>query len=464
MQKLRDIEIDENDIFKNDLLDRESEIKNLTPIILNFNDPLVLALDSPWGAGKTTFVKLWQAYLKKEKSVESIYFNAWETDYAEDPLIVLVSELNKWLKTNHPSVANSFLEKTKEILPSIAKQTAIGAVKALTLIGVDNKEVERVISEAMGNITGDLIENFNNQSKSVQDFKEIIAKTLEELPSEQKNLIIFIDELDRCRPTYAIELLERIKHLFSIERLVFVLSTDTTQLTHSICAVYGNGFDAKKYLQRFIDLDYTLKKPEREKYIQLQLNKLGIEQEIPKKSNASINDLKDCLFFFAKRFDLKIRDINLLLMRIRLILYSIPDGHWLDAPLLVSLLMLRDKNNELYKQYIETPSIADKVYEFLCQGFLPLRNDNLNVDSDTVAVIIGFLISTNNFRIENNNQDFNRLIKPYNNNTENHNETILLIARSPRANGYNNSVTGKDMLKLAVERIELVQQINLPNP
>jgi len=86
MQKTHDIEIDVNDIFKNDLLGRQSEIENLTPIILNFDDPFVLALDSPWGAGKTTFVRLWQAYLKKE-SKQSIYFNAWETDYAEDPLI-----------------------------------------------------------------------------------------------------------------------------------------------------------------------------------------------------------------------------------------------------------------------------------------------------------------------------------------------------------------------------------------
>jgi len=285
MQKPRDIEIDENGIFKNDLLNRKSEIENLTPIILNFNDPLVLALDSPWGSGKTTFVKLWRAYLKKELSVQSIYFNAWETDYAEDPLIVLVSELNKWLKANNESAATDFLEKAKKVLPSIIKQTAIAAIKAVTLNSVDGEKFDRVVSDATGNITGDLIDDFNKQADSIEKFKDIITTALKILPDGQKNLIIFIDELDRCRPTYAIELLERIKHLFSIEQLVFILSTDTIQLTHSIRAVYGNGFDAKKYLQRFIDLDYALKKPEREKYIQLQLNKLGIEQEASKKIN-----------------------------------------------------------------------------------------------------------------------------------------------------------------------------------
>jgi Cdc6-like AAA superfamily ATPase len=463
LQKLRDIEIDENgNIFENDLLDRESEIKNLTPIILSFNDPLVLALDSPWGAGKTTFVKLWQAYLKKEKSVESIYFNAWETDYAEDPLIVLVSELNKWLKTNHPSVANSFLDKTRKVLPSIVKQTVIAGVKIATANAVNGDQFDRIVSDATGNITGDLIDNFNKQAESVEKFKEIIAETLEELPSEQKNLIIFIDELDRCRPTYAIELLERIKHLFSIERLVFVLSTDTTQLTHSICAVYGNGFDAKKYLQRFIDLDYTLKKPEQEEYIQSQLNKLGIKEEILNHYN--FNALRDCLFFFAKRFDLKIRDINLLLTRIRLILYSLPYNNYLDAPLLISLLILRDKNKELYNQYIEKPSIANEVYEFLCQGFLPLQND-YNQDNDVIANIIGHLITTN-FSNDAENKAFKHLLEPYDkgdNNTSSDNAICRAIT-SLKQIRINRNTNGKLLLKIAVERIELIQQINLPSP
>jgi hypothetical protein len=462
MQKPRDIEIDENDensIFKNDLLNRKSEIENLTPIILNFNDPLVLALDSPWGSGKTTFVKLWRAYLKKELSVQSIYFNAWETDYAEDPLIVLVSELNKWLKVNNESAATDFLEKAKKVLPSIIKQTAIAAIKAATLNSIDGEQFDRVVSDATGSITGDLIDDFNKQAESIDKFKEIITKALETLPADQKNLIIFIDELDRCRPTYAIELLERIKHLFSIEHLVFVLSTDTAQLTHSICAVYGNGFDAKKYLQRFIDLDYTLKKPEQEKYIQSQLNKLGINEEFLNYYN--FKGLESCLFFFAKRFNLKVRDINLLLTRIRLILYSIPHNNYLDAPLLISLLILRDKDKELYNQYIETPSIANEVYEFLCQGFLPLQN-NYNKENEVIADIIGHLITTNAFN-DAENKAFKYLLEPYDkgdNNTLSDN-AICRIVSSLKERRIN--IDGKSFLKLAVERIELVQQINLPS-
>jgi len=212
MQKTRDIEIDDSNIFENDLLGRKDEIKNLTPIILNFDDPLVLALDSPWGAGKTTFVKLWQAYLKKENK-QAIYFNAWETDYAEDPLIVLVSELDKWLKASKDvSRIAKWQRGIKNTLPGIAKRSVVAAIKGATFGSLDmGAEYERTAAEFSGNIAGDLLEKFYKESKSIQQFTDIITEALDALPSDQKNLVIFIDELDRCRPTYAIELLERIR-------------------------------------------------------------------------------------------------------------------------------------------------------------------------------------------------------------------------------------------------------------
>jgi hypothetical protein len=80
-------------------------------------------------------------------------------------------------------------------------------------------------------------------------------------------MYVFIDELDRCRPTYAIELLETVKHLFEIKGIVFVIATNTDQLQHSIKVVYGQGFDANRYLYRFFQRTYTLKMPDMEKFI-----------------------------------------------------------------------------------------------------------------------------------------------------------------------------------------------------
>jgi len=245
--------------------------------------------------------------------------------------------------------------------------------------------------------------------------------------------------------------------LFSIKRLVFVLSTDTAQLVHSIRAVYGNDFDAKKYLQRFIDLDYALKTPEREKYIDIQLEALGINKAFQDRTHwqSKIAELKDCFILLVKRFDLKPRDINLLLMRIRLILYSIPNDHFLDTPLLMSLLILRDQNKGLYNQYVNLPSIADQVIDFICLGFLPMKEDDR-----TLSDIIGYLIAAN----RNNNEVFERLIKPYRDKatdgTYDINSVVVAIAENPR--DQRTSFRGSGIpLNLTVERIELVHRINI---
>lgn len=464
MKKYNDIEIDENNVFQNDLLNREEEIKNLTQIILNFDSSLVLALNSPWGSGKTTFVRLWLAYLKNQGK-KSIFFNAWETDYAEDPLIVLVNELNKWLKNNgDETVADEVLKKSKKVLFSIAKQTAIAAVKAVTLNAVDGEQFDRIASDATGSVTGDLIESFNKQSEAINIFKEeIIPKIIAALPSDQKNLPIFIDELDRCRPTYAIELLERIKHLFNTSKIVFVLSMDTSQLAHSFCAVYGHKFDANKYLKRFIDLDYTIKKPEIQKYIIAQIRSIQISDEFSNRKDFQFyneeEQLKNCLTLFSNRFSLNLRDINTLLARILLILYSIKHNQYLDMPLLIALLLLRDQNKDLYDQYINSPNIADKVIDFLLQDIPQQTRDTRNC-----AEIIGLLIACcrNNY---NANGDFERLLTPYReqivnaiNTSKRTNQIIIDTAESPREMWSRD---GEALLKLTLDRIELVNQIKV---
>jgi len=437
------IDINESDPFANDLLNRQSEIKNLTPIILNVQAPLVLSLDSSWGTGKTTFVKMWRAYLQKEQK-QSIYFNAWETDYAEDPLIVLVSELDKWVKANNnPTRINQWTDKVKEALPKIAKRAAIAGVKAATFGTLEiDKQMEGVAADLMGGLTSDLLDNFNKQSKAITEFKKILETVLDDLADDQKNLIIFIDELDRCRPTYAIELLERIKHLFDINRIVFVLSTDMTQLAHSIKGVYGHEFDAKKYLQRFIDLDYSLKKPDNKTYIESQLNSIHFANRTTTEAQEAQQSIIECCNLMAKRFNLKLRDINQLLMRISLISCSIPANNYFYAPLLISLLMLRDQNKELYERYAESPSVADEVIEFIDQGLSSEERQDRY-----------FCLMSAHLIAPNRRERFDELIKPYKKAEESpdydgNNKVSKLIDRISTTQGHKHTI----------ERIEFLQQ------
>ncbi|CAC9606162.1 hypothetical protein [uncultured Gammaproteobacteria bacterium] len=98
--KNKEIVIERDDIFANDVLDREGLIDNLSKIISTTTDPFVLSIDADWGAGKTTFVRLLKAHLEKEYEIQSIYFSAWEEDYSKEPLISIVGKIDKHIGNN----------------------------------------------------------------------------------------------------------------------------------------------------------------------------------------------------------------------------------------------------------------------------------------------------------------------------------------------------------------------------
>jgi hypothetical protein len=459
--KPKDIAVTSENPFAEDLLGRKAEIENLSPILSSIDGPLVLTIDSPWGTGKTTFIKLWRAFLESE-GIASIYFNAWESDYADDPLVALVSELDKWVMSlDESGDSKGVWKQAKSLLPGVAKSTAVAAAKIATFGGLDiEKEYEKVAADLAGGVANDLVDSFNIQSEAISSFKNKIEQTLSLLGETQKNIIVFVDELDRCRPTYAIELLERIKHLFNIERLVFVLSTDIDQLSHSVRAVYGNDFDSRKYLQRFIDLDYSLKKPENKSYIESSFNSLAINSHFSERREGryELEHLIECCDVLAGRFQLSLRDINLLATRVRLILLSIPSNHYLDEPLIVSLLILREKNPELYSRYVSDPSVADEVIDFIGSGL----SDEV-VYSFAFCLMSGFLIAPN-MRIADGNR-FKELLAPYEKVTaaedSQHNDRwyaadkIIHISKGTRDMGriMNHKTT--------VERIELLHRINI---
>ena len=444
-----------------DLLGRHAEIENLSPVLLNAQSPLVFAVDAPWGGGKTTFFRLWQHYLTNESKV-SLYLNAWESDFAEDPLLPLLSMLDRWLsdQSNKPSVRSAW-EKAKTYAPSIIKSTAVAAAKAATFGALDlDKEYEKIASELTGGAVGSLVDSFNVKQKSLERFKIQLGKALEALPEGQENLILFVDELDRCRPTYAIEVLERIKHLFDVDRLVFVLAINRDQLSKSLQGVYGPSFDGLHYLRRFIDLDYHLRLVNVNAYVSARIKQPDIlEYFRSRRSEQSDYEYgSEVLSFLAGRFKYTPRDIDQLIVRLRLVLRSIPKDHYLDTPLLIPLMVLRQENSDLYRRYTGNASCANEVAEYILNGSV----GNVVFDHP-LAVVVGYLIAAG--RDPFDQISIEHLITPwrdwYGRMMENDPQagavkTVIDIASDPR-----DFRRRREMQKLAFERIELVNKMDV---
>jgi nucleoside-triphosphatase THEP1 len=258
---------DSKDIFK--LKDLGQGMTNL---ISNFDDPMVIAFNGQWGSGKSTFLKMWRGELKKE-GYPVIYFDAFENDYVQDAFAVLVREIVQIVDVAR-GPANKQFENFKEkalglgklLLRSGAKIATKVVIRAATAGMGNEKDVTDAIGEAVeesGEVAADYFDEILNQPKKQKETVEAFRAALSELPGllapasegeNQKALVFIIDELDRCKPLFALELLERIKHFMSVPNVHFVLGVHLSQLQNSVKAAYGSEIDASTYLQKFINL------------------------------------------------------------------------------------------------------------------------------------------------------------------------------------------------------------------
>lgn len=240
----------------------------------------VVNLNGAWGTGKTYFVTEWKKLVEEQGHI-AIKIDAWESDYLNDPLAILIAELLEQIKSNikdhntkfldvERNVASAILNIGKGVLPigskilgkhllgEAATNEVIDLIAKATDSVANHKKVENDLN--MGDLGLEVANHHKRHKQFTKDFKkqarELVDFALEDNPNKQ--VFIFIDELDRCRPTYAIEMLETVKHLFDIPNFIFVLSTDTSQLQHSIKAVYGHDFDSHEYLSRFFEQRLTL--------------------------------------------------------------------------------------------------------------------------------------------------------------------------------------------------------------
>ena len=173
--KIEETEIDPNDPFEMDRLNRKDEIENLTSLVCNLNSPAVLAINSQWGTGKTTFIKLWEQHLKEEK-LDSVYFSAWETDFSEDPLIAFLGEINASLK---PLIGKSEKSKRAWLMAKAAgKQIAKRAVPTLIKVATagvldTDKLIEGELSKLAGGLAGDALDNYLEEKKPLLNFMSL---------------------------------------------------------------------------------------------------------------------------------------------------------------------------------------------------------------------------------------------------------------------------------------------------
>ena len=386
------LEIGDEDGFGEgkDLFQRASLGQGLANLVGSVEDPMVLAIDGQWGSGKTTFLKMWAGQLRQQ-GFPVIYFDAFENDYSEDAFTALAAEIIGLLdaekKRGEPQ-GKAFLTKAIGAGKVLARSALKIGVKAATMGALSGSDVED-LADAVSDETeefadkyiGELLTKQSERRDTLHAFKDALrdlpgilapasAPGEDEQQAAQKPLVFIIDELDRCRPLFALQMLERIKHFFSVKNLHFVLGTHMGQLEACVRAAYGEGIDAHLYLQKFIQITYHL--PERSrrteqlnsaKYISSLVDRL----DFPSADRDLLSAAVGFIVSAARNQTLSFRTIERIMTSFALGLSFTKENEYRPAPIIAGLCVLRVTAPELYrraKKGILQFDEVDKFFDF----------------------------------------------------------------------------------------------------
>lgn len=255
---------------------------------------LTIAIDAGYGEGKTFFLERLCKHLSHRHPVA--FIDAWKDDIADDPLTALAATLKRSLGHLSQSEVGSKLETVLSKTGQILNAAGFGALKKAAGLLITDQGAEAVSSILAGDpntierqaqslqesaetavgaaatelfrrsaklVIDQRIAAFEAGRNAVAEMRSSLLELVRALESgHQKPPIVFIvDELDRCRPTYAIKLLEEVKHLFDVPGIVFIFGLHRGQLVHSVAGAYGVNFDGHAYLRRFFSRTLSLTSP-----------------------------------------------------------------------------------------------------------------------------------------------------------------------------------------------------------
>lgn len=455
--KLPPIEVGAEAPFKHDRLNREPEIVNLTKLIKTNASPLVMAVNSPWGTGKTAFIKMWAAHIRQaeKEKVRILHFNAWESDFVADPLVSFLAAMEEQMhpdKKKDKEKWGAVIKAGKELLPLLVGASAGG------LAGDVAKKAAALLTDDV--LADKTVKSCINQKRGMQEFKCALGKYIK---TSGHRVVIFVDELDRCRPDFAVKVLERIKHLFDVPRVTFVLALDRQQLRHSVKGLYGSGLNADVYLRRFIDFDYTMKEPPEGAYWEALLDDMGTNYFVRTQGAYQRGNLYYPFLLLGKIYDFSLRDAEQFMLRFNLVLAELGGYKMIYPEFLAFLLATREKAYARFVSYRDSADAAETV-GFWDEKVISVNDLERSTDTakmrEAAGLITACLIVAKHPTTEAYNQD-----------KQEYEKRSTDVTRPKRERQYAGEVCAclhkwdphslGDILRSYIHKIELLDQLHL---
>ena len=240
-----------------DEFQRKSIAEKAIKLLKSNIDISPMVIDGSWGTGKTEFCHKLINLMKEDDTHNIIYIDAFKADHVDEPLMTVLAEIIKILPEGprRKAFINRVLPAVRYTLKTVAKAGVSHLLRQdFADVANDFDEVIQKTADDSIDKTAELIlKDHVEAEKSLKTLQTALTAI-----ASQDPIIIFIDELDRCRPNFAVDMLEIIKHTFDVEGVSFVLVTNTQQLRASINHCYGQAVDAQRYLDKFIKFRFEL--------------------------------------------------------------------------------------------------------------------------------------------------------------------------------------------------------------
>ncbi|MFM5398411.1 P-loop NTPase fold protein [Aeromonas veronii] len=373
----------------------------------------VLNLNAEWGAGKTWFIKRW--YMELKAHYPTVYIDAWQQDFSDDPLLTVISSIIDQLKDatgNKVSIPDGIKPKLLGLLKLGGKLVLKSAIKKAGLedgdFSVEGEDADKLVDT--------LCSNHKERYESIQYLKQEIRQWVEGAVGLSEGELdypafILIDELDRCRPSYAVEMLETIKHIFDIPKVVFVLATDTEQLQHAVKVIYGADFDAHTYLSRFFSRRFSLLAGSKRHFIESNLsNSVLVDHYFDKvwPKGLNIEAITTVLSSISDACHLSLRSTEKLIDRMTLVLLNLEKDD-INVVFLAYMLALHEIKPSDYEMIITMARSRQKLENVKMQEIKPKALNELqgSIDLSMRAVQgVEFVAGDYSIKIENLIRDY----------------------------------------------------------
>ncbi|PRA24998.1 KAP family P-loop NTPase fold protein [Pseudomonas poae] len=255
-----------------DIFGRKALGEAISTLLESTDENLTIGIDGQWGEGKSTFALMLSAHLNNYKEIPTVYFDSFKNDFQKDAFLAIASELQEIFESNTLAPRAEFRTSIIKASKAMARGAIRIAVKTATAGILDDTVLDNLgtsdsagdeISDGIDKILASKLDEAKTDKLSLENFKTVLEKNIETL-GQGKPVVFILDELDRCRPDFCLELIEQIKHLFNVKNLKFLIITNRSQLHASINKRYGQNINPHLYLQKFMDLWIELPRIETE--------------------------------------------------------------------------------------------------------------------------------------------------------------------------------------------------------